>query len=80
MRLFKCQCDWTYVIGNRRVFGAIWENGDATHAHMMSVEQWEDNYADCAESYYSVTPKPHKCAVITHPDNWQGHCQIKKNK
>lgn len=59
MRLYKCQCGFAYVIGKRHVFGPIWPNGNAIAARMMRVEQWEDNYGDCAESYYSITIVPH---------------------
>ena len=55
MRYFTCCCGWSYVIGKRNVYGAIWpmEIGDFPSAlsnsqRMMTREEWADWYSDCA--------------------------------
>lgn len=53
MRQFTCTCDWIFIIGKKRVFGPIFR-GPGEHQHywhvgrMMSREDFEDQYADCA--------------------------------
>jgi hypothetical protein len=55
VRLFACCCEWSYVIGKRRVYGPIYRCGIgdfpemlASSQRMMTREQFEDEYADCA--------------------------------
>ena len=54
MTLFRCCCGWSYVVGRRKVYGAIWPMGigdfpDAlsNSQRMMSREEWADQYGDC---------------------------------
>ena len=58
MRLFTCCCTWSYVIGKKHVYGAIWAMGigdfpDALSPsqRMMTRGEWADQYADCAACY-----------------------------
>jgi len=55
MRLFKCCCGWSFVIGRKHVYGAIYPMGIgdfpgalASTQHMMTRAEFEDMYADCA--------------------------------
>ena len=55
MTYFTCCCGWSYVIGKRRVYGAIWPCGIGDFPamlsptqRMMSQAEWSDWYADCA--------------------------------
>lgn len=55
MKLFKCCCNWSYVVGKKQVYGAIYEMGIgdfptalANTQWMMTREQFEYYYADCA--------------------------------
>lgn len=58
MRFFTCCCGWSYVVGKRHVYGAIWPMGIGTYpdalspsARMMTRAEWEDWYADCVACY-----------------------------
>ena len=58
MRLFRCCCGWSYVIGREKVYGAIYEMGIgdfpgalAPTQRMMTRAVFEDWYADCAACY-----------------------------
>lgn len=48
MRVFKCRCNWTWIIGKKRVYGPIFEDNDAGCARLRAVEDWREEYADCA--------------------------------
>lgn len=57
MRVFDCQCDWRFIIGDTHVYGPIYEVPWASRAagesvysqgRLMTIEQFADNYADCA--------------------------------
>ena len=55
MKLFKCCCGWSYVIGRKRVYGAIYPMGIgdfpsalSSTQRMMTRAEFADNYADCA--------------------------------
>jgi hypothetical protein len=55
VKFWTCCCGWSYVVGKRRVYGAIWPMGIGTYpdalnpsARMMMRAEWEDWYADCA--------------------------------
>lgn len=55
MNLLKCECDWSYVVGNRRVYGPIYPigigqfpNALSVSQHMMTRSQFEEEYGDCA--------------------------------
>jgi hypothetical protein len=54
MRLFRCCCGWSYVIGRKKVYGPIYPMGIGTYPgalantqRMMTREQFAENYADC---------------------------------
>jgi hypothetical protein len=54
MRLFTCCCGWSYVIGRKRVYGAIWAFGIgefpqllSNSQRMMTRAEFKDWYADC---------------------------------
>jgi hypothetical protein len=58
VRFFTCCCGWSYVVGKRRVYGAIWPMGIGTYpdalspsAQMMTRAVWKDWYADCVACY-----------------------------
>ena len=58
MKLFQCCCGWSYVIGKRNVYGAIYPAGIgefpgllADTQRMMTRETWADWYADCEACY-----------------------------
>lgn len=58
MKLFHCCCQWSYVVGRKKVYGAIYPAGLgqfpdllANTQRMMTRAQWEDLYADCAACY-----------------------------
>ncbi len=58
MKLWRCSCKWSYVIGRKNVYGPIWPMGigdfpDALSntQQMMTRAQWEDEYSDCAARY-----------------------------
>jgi hypothetical protein len=58
MTLFKCCCDWSFVIGKKKVFGPIYPVGLPGHftgpsgcmhvGRMMPRAEFDDAYADCA--------------------------------
>lgn len=55
MRLFRCCCGWSWLVGKKRVYGAIYRAGIgefpellANTQRLISREQWADEYADCA--------------------------------
>lgn len=55
MKLFTCCCDWSFVIGRKRVYGAIYAMGIgdfpsalANTQQMMTRKQFAENYSDCA--------------------------------
>ena len=53
MRKFTCTCEYVFIVGKKRVFGPMF-SGPGEHQHywhvgrMMSREQFEDEYSDCA--------------------------------
>lgn len=58
MRYFTCCCGWSYVIGKKRVYGAIWPCGIgdfpgmlSSSQRMMTREQFGDLYSDCEACY-----------------------------
>ena len=58
MKLFKCCCGWSYAIGKKQVYGAIYAmgigefpNALANTQRMMTREEFTDWYADCAACY-----------------------------
>lgn len=55
MKLFRCCCGWSYVIGKKKVYGPIYKMGIGTYPtalsntqRMMTREQFEDENSDCA--------------------------------
>jgi len=55
VRYFTCCCGWSYVIGRKRVYGAIYPTGIgefpgnlAPTQRLMTRAEFEDSYADCA--------------------------------
>ena len=58
MRLFRCCCGWSFVIGKKQVYGAIYRMSIGTYPdalantqRMMTREAFEENYSDCAACY-----------------------------
>jgi hypothetical protein len=58
MELFRCCCGWSYVIGRKQVYGAIYRAGIgdfpdqlANTQRMMTRAEFEDWYSDCAACY-----------------------------
>lgn len=58
MRLFRCCCRWSFVIGRKQVYGPIYPIGIGTFPRALSNTQtmrtrdeWADSYADCAACY-----------------------------
>jgi hypothetical protein len=71
MELFKCCCGWSYVIGRKRVYGAIYPMGIgdfpgalANTQRMMTRVEFADWYSDCAACYGG-----------RHKHRHQGHVQ-----
>ena len=61
MKLWTCCCGWSYVIGRKQVYGAIWPMGIGTFpdaisptAHLMTRREFGENYADCAACHAGV--------------------------
>lgn len=55
MVLFKCTCNWAFVVGKRKVYGPIYEMGIGTYPHALNNSQrimrradWADEFSDCA--------------------------------
>lgn len=55
MRYFTCCCDWSYVIGKKKVYGPIWPIGIGTYPdalsnsqRIMSHEMFKEGYSDCS--------------------------------
>jgi hypothetical protein len=58
VKLFDCPCKWRFLVGKKKVYGPIYAHdlpghftgpsGCHTQGRMMSREQFEDDYADCA--------------------------------
>lgn len=51
MQEFVCHCKWTYIIGEKHVYGPIFEDRTAHLARMMPRQEFEDGYTDCAYDY-----------------------------
>jgi hypothetical protein len=54
MELWTCCCEWSWVVGKRRVYGAIYPAGIgdfpgnlAPVQRMLTREEWREQYADC---------------------------------
>jgi hypothetical protein len=65
MRLFHCCCGWSYVVGKRKVYGAIYPMGIgdypdalANTQRMMTRAEWEDWYGDCAACFTGTHRHP----------------------
>ncbi len=55
---FKCVCEWVYIVGKKKVFGPIFDGpsdnpypGLKHVGSMMSREEWENSYGDCAYNF-----------------------------
>ena len=55
MNLFECCCGWSFVVGRKKVYGAIYPAGIgqfpdllANTQRMMPRKEFEDWYSDCA--------------------------------
>jgi hypothetical protein len=58
VKLFTCCCGWSYVIGKKNVYGAIWECGIgdfpkmlSNSQRMMTREVFGEWYSDCEACY-----------------------------
>jgi len=58
MRLWKCCCEYSFVVGSKQVYGPIVPMGLSGHdgclmtiQRMMPAEEFRDDYADCAACY-----------------------------
>jgi hypothetical protein len=58
VKLFTCCCGWSYVIGKKQVYGAIWPMGIgefpgalSNTQRMMTRDYFGDWYADCEACY-----------------------------
>jgi hypothetical protein len=68
VKLFRCCCGWSYVIGRKKVYGAIWPMGVGSlpgalspTQRMMTRAEFQDWYADCAachegKHHHAVAP------------------------
>lgn len=55
MKLVTCCCNWSYVIGRKKVYGPIWAAGLGEYPDLLNSTQrimprsrFEGDYADCA--------------------------------
>lgn len=51
MKIFECQCKFKFIIGNKKVWGPIFDDGNALAAHMMTLEEFEEQYGDCMTDF-----------------------------
>ena len=58
MRLVKCCCDWSFIIGRKHVYGAIYPAGLgqfpdllSNTQRIMTREQFKEDYNDCWAHY-----------------------------
>lgn len=71
MRLFTCQCRWTYLISETHVFGPLFlgmyiaDRPDYWRKKMMTAERFADEYADCA--YNAMMTNPANQVEHVHP-------------
>lgn len=66
MKLFKCTCGWSYIVGKRKVYGPIFGPPttaiavrDASCAHMMTRDEFKGGYGDCAIRMNRQTDERH---------------------
>lgn len=68
MHVFDCECEWRFVVGDDRVYGPIFR-GPGEHkdyfsrGRLMTREEFEDDYADCAYRYELTE----RAALPVHP-------------
>jgi hypothetical protein len=58
MKPFTCCCEWSFVVGRKRVYGPVYQVGLPGHfsgprgcmhvGGMMTRAEFEENYSDCA--------------------------------
>jgi hypothetical protein len=56
VKYFTCpDCEWSYVIGKKRVY-CLGPNYPGSWQHMMTRAEFEYEYADCASCYARRSP------------------------
>jgi hypothetical protein len=74
MKLFKCDCGYQYIVGDEDVFGpiiAVCESSgkeSTTKFHlgrMMSREDFDEDYSDCARNLLTTTAQEVTRGIIT---------------
>jgi hypothetical protein len=45
MKMFTCQCKWTFLVGKKKVYGPIYEGSSP---RVMPRKEFDELYADCA--------------------------------
>jgi hypothetical protein len=70
VKLFRCCCDWSFVISRKKVYGPIYQMGIgdfptalSNTQRMMSRAAFEDEYADCAACHAGM----HKHLIARYP-------------
>lgn len=61
MQVFDCSCKYRFIVGKKQVYGPVYAfdlpghfkgpNGCHSRGRLMSREQFEDDYGDCAYRY-----------------------------
>jgi hypothetical protein len=60
VKIFRCQCTWVWVIGNKKVAGPFYNNATNDQSkgiisgRITSFKQWALENGDCAHAYDSV--------------------------
>lgn len=47
MKLYTCNCKWSFIIGKNRVYGPIFEDKSAEAARIMTRAEFNAGYSDC---------------------------------
>lgn len=78
MLVFDCECRYRFIVGKKHVYGPIFSHdlpghftgdpgGCYTRGKMMTREEFEDDYPDCAGGLERQGVNPHAACIIGQP-------------
>jgi hypothetical protein len=66
VRDFTCSCGWRFILCDHGVFGPMWDKGWRFRiSRLMTIDEFADDYADCA--YNAAMTNPKNQSVHVHP-------------
>ena len=67
MKVFKCACSWSFVVGKRKVYGPV---DSGVTPLMMSLAEFSDSHRDCEYRYNVTSSPPPETIIDGDGDTW----------